>query len=278
MFTLAFFFKDSNFAVLNPKGIIAEQQRDLFITATLLMLIVVLPVLVLTFVIAWKYRESNTQAKYSPEVDGNRKLETIWWTVPLVIIAVLSGIIWKSSHDLDPFKPIAADKEPITIQVVSMRWKWLFIYPEQNIATVNYVEFPKDTPVNFRLTSDASMNSFWIPQLGGQIYTMAGMETKLHLMANETGEFNGLSANLSGDGFSGMKFIAKASTETEFKQWVDAVQLAPRELGENTYQQLLQPSKDVPPLYYASVEKELYNSIIDKYLAPDGAPRSVHGH
>jgi len=169
-------------AVLNPQGFIANKERGLIVTITLLMLIVVIPVFALTFAIAWKYREGNTAARYSPEWDHNRWVEAVWWAVPLVLITVISMISWSSSHELDPFRPLRSANPPITIQVVALQWKWLFIYPDQNIATVNFVQFPANTPVDFQITSDAPMNSFWIPQLGGQIYAMAGMSTQLHLM------------------------------------------------------------------------------------------------
>ena len=187
--------------VLVPKGTIAKKELDLLVTATLLMLIVVIPVFVLTFTIAWKYRASNTKAKYTPDWDHNRAIETVWWAIPFVLILILSVITWQSSHELDPFKPLASSKQPITIQVVALQWKWLFIYPEQHIATVNYVQFPVDTPVNFVITSDAPMNSFWIPQLGGQIYAMAGMSTQLHLMATDPGSYNGSSVTPQRTGF-----------------------------------------------------------------------------
>lgn len=279
LLSIALLLRNSNFAVLNPKGTIANQQYDLIVAATLLMLIIVLPVLVLTFVIAWRYREGNTKAKYSPELAGNRIAEAVWWTVPLVIIVVLSGMIWKSSHELDPFKPVEANNKPMTIQVVALDWKWLFIYPEQNIATVNYVQFPENTPINFKLTSDGAMNSFWIPQLGGQIYTMAGMETSLHLMSNQTGEFNGQSANLSGEGFAGMKFVAKSTSAAEFDRWVNSTKASPKALDQREYQRLSEPSKNNTPFYYANVDQNVYNTTINKYLSPQGDHGGSHnGH
>ncbi len=170
---------DHNFALLDPKGVVAQKERDLMVVAGLMTLVVVVPVFLLTFGIAWRYRATNTKAKYTPNWDHNIVLETIWWTVPTLLILILGGIIWKSSHELDPFKPLASTNEPMIIQVVALDWKWLFIYPDQQIATVNYVEFPENTPVQFHITADAPMNSFWIPQLGGQIYAMAGMSTQL---------------------------------------------------------------------------------------------------
>lgn len=265
---IAFLLRNNNFAVLNPKGTIAGQQHDLIIASTVLMLLIVLPVLVMTFVIAWRYREGNTKAKYSPDLAGNKVAETVWWTVPFIIILVLSGMIWKSSHQLDPFKPVEANNKPLTIQVVALDWKWLFIYPEQNMATVNYIQFPEDTPINFKLTSDGAMNSFWIPQLGGQIYTMAGMETSLHLMATETGEFTGQSANLSGEGFAGMKFIAKSSSAKEFADWTSTIKAGRINLDHHAYQLLAEPSKNHSPFYYASTDQSLYNSVITRYLSP----------
>ncbi|MGI9027851.1 MAG: ubiquinol oxidase subunit II [Candidatus Saccharimonadales bacterium] len=278
VWALLLFFRGSNFAVLNPKGSIAEQQRDLIIISTLIMLLIVVPVLVMTFVIAYRYREGNTKAKYSPNLDGNRVAETIWWTFPLLIVVVLSAIIWKSSHTLDPFQPIAASKKPITIQVVALDWKWLFIYPEYNVATLNYVQFPVDTPINFQLTSDAPMNSFWIPQLGGQIYAMAGMDTQLHLIANEAGSYNGQSANLSGKGFAGMNFVATASSDDEFNLWLEAVRLAPRNLTMAEYEKLAKPTLNEEPKYYATKEKDLYARVIAKYLSPDGSVDFSHGY
>src|SRR5476649_775967 len=176
-------------AVLSPKGQIADKERHLIILATLLMLIVVVPVYVMMFVIAWKYREGNTKARYTPDWDHSNGLEFLWWAIPMAIIAVLSVITFKSSHELDPFKALSSTKPPITIQVVALQWKWLFIYPNQNIASVNYFRMPANTPVDFEITADSPMNSFWIPQLGGQIYAMPGMSTELHLMADGVGKY-----------------------------------------------------------------------------------------
>ncbi len=264
---LAFFFQDATFDVLDPRGAIAQQQRELMVIVTLLMLIVVIPVFVLVTLIVFKYRDGKN-SEYDPSLEGNKALEVIWWTIPLAVIVVLSGVIWKSSHQLDPFRPVAAEKKPITVQVVSLQWKWLFIYPEQNIATVNYLQVPEDTPINFKLTSDAPMNSFWIPQLGGQVYTMSGMETSLHLIANEPGEYIGKSANLSGEGFAGMHFTTKATSDAEFEQWVQTVKQAPRNLTFEDYKTLAAPSENDTVKYYASKEKDLFKSIIQKYTAP----------
>lgn len=264
----ATFFATADIDVLQPKGTIANQQRDLLVIATLLMLIVVIPVYILTFAIAWKYRASNTKAKYSPNLTGNRKAEAVWWGIPMAIIAILAVITWQTSHSLDPFKSLSSEKQPIKIQVVALQWKWLFIYPEHDIATVNHVEFPEKTPINFVITSDAPMNSFWIPSLGGQVYAMAGMSTKLHLMADTTGTYKGSSANISGEGFSDMRFTARSSTSTGFENWVQKTKQSNDKLSVDEYEKLSQKSRNNKVKYYSSVDNGLYDTIIMKYMAP----------
>jgi cytochrome o ubiquinol oxidase subunit 2 len=255
-------------AVLEPKGMIGEKERELIITASLLMLIVVLPVLILTWAFAWKYREGNEKAKHAPDWEHNYIAEYCWWGVPVVIIVILAVTTWKSSHDLNPFKPIASENKPLSIQVVALNWKWLFLYPELGIASVNFVQFPKNTPLNFEITSDAPMNSFWIPQLGGQIYAMPAMRSKLHLIANEEGSFRGMSANISGTGFSGMRFTAKSTTAEEFNQWVVQVKNSTKHLDLNTYNQLVEPSEYDPPAYYKLMQEDLFDRILMKYMMP----------
>lgn len=265
---IAFIVKDHNIAVLTPQGTIADQQRSLMFIATLLMLIVVIPVFILTFGIAWKYRASNTKAKHDPNWDGSRMLELLWWGLPMVIIAVLAVITWTSSHSLDPYRPLESDKKPVNIQVVALQWKWLFIYPEEGIATVNEVRFPEKTPVNFRITADAPMNSFWIPNLGGQVYAMSGMTTKLHLMADKQGEYPGASANLSGEGFAGMKFTATSTSDADFKKWVNEVKGSHYGLNYAEYNSLARPTRNEPPIKYVLLQKDLYDTIIKRYMGP----------
>lgn len=264
------YLNGKSFPILSPKGTIAADERNLIIFGSLLSLLVVVPVFIMLFYFLWKYRASNTKAKYSPDWDNSKAAEAVWWLVPLALIVVLSVVTWTSSHRLDPFRPIASDKKTLTIQVVAMQWKWLFIYPEQNIATVNYVQFPEDTPVNFRITSDAPMNSFWIPALGGQMYAMSGMTTQLHLMADAPGTFQGASANISGAGFSDMRFTAKASTSKDFDAWVQAVKQARQPLTSDSYAELARPNvgKMTPRTYYSSVEPGLYDTILMKYMLP----------
>jgi cytochrome o ubiquinol oxidase subunit 2 len=214
----------SNFALLNPKGLIALEERNLMITAVLLMLIVVIPAFIMLAVFAWKYRAGNSRTDLiqNPGLyNHSAKVVFLWWLFPSLIIFVLAMTTWHKTHALDPYKPIVSETKPITIQVVALQWKWLFIYPEQDIATVNFIQFPVNVPINFELTADnAPMNSFWIPELSGQMYAMAGMSTKLHLIANTTGDFAGSAAEISGKGFSGMRFVARASSQAEFDDWV----------------------------------------------------------
>lgn len=260
------FLLGSNVEVLNPKGHIGIKQRELIVIATLLMLIVVIPVIVLTFVFNWKYREGNTKAKYTPDWDHSKLGESLWWGVPFVIVLVLAVFAWKSSHELDPFKPLDSNVKPLKVQVVALQWKWLFIYPEQNIATVNYLQIPLQTPIDFEITADAPMNSFWIPQLGGQVYAMPGMRTQLHLIAEDAGSFRGSSANLSGEGFSRMTFTTISSTQEEFDQWVQSVKRSPNRLDAAVYQRLAAPSSDHPVETYQLKQKNLYDRIVMKYM------------
>lgn len=274
---IAFLLQGQNVAILAPQGTIADQQRSLMIIATGLMLIVVIPVFVLTFGIAWRYRASNKKATHSPDWDHNNVLEGIWWGLPCVIIAVLAVLTWTSSHALDPYRPLETAKEPVKIQVVALQWKWLFIYPEEKIATVNYVQFPEDTPVNFQITADAPMNSFWIPNLGGQVYAMSGMTTKLHLMADKVGSYDGSSANLSGKGFSGMRFTAESVTDTDFANWVQDVKRKAVPLSAATYDTLAKPTENAPRAYYNLAQTSLYDTIINKYMGNHGTHDSS-GH
>ncbi len=264
-------------AILDPKGPIATQERDLIYTATFLMLLIVVPTFILTGAIAWRYRAGNHHAKYTPEWDHNLTEEFIWWAVPSVIVAALAGYAWTSSHDLDPFKPLVSESPPIVIQVVALDWKWLFIYPKEGIASVNTLEFPVNTPVEFRITADAPMNSFWIPQLGGQIYAMAGMTTRLHLMADVPGTYSGSSANFSGAGFAGMRFTAVATSPEEFDNWIASVRTASSSLSLSSYDALARPSHDVPVTYYSSVDPELYTTIVSSFMTPRGSETSMPG-
>lgn len=258
----------SDMVLMNPKGQIGLEQRSLILTALGLMLIVVIPAVVMAFVFAIKYRASNTKVTYSPNWSHSSKVELVVWTVPILIIIFLATLTWKSTHALDPSKPIASDAKPVTIQVVAMDWKWLFIYPQQGIATVNEIAFPANVPVKFEITSNSVMNSFFIPQLGGQIYAMAGMNATLHLIANEPGSYKGISANFSGRGFSGMKFTAVATPDQAgFDEWVQKVKASPDTLGTmDAYEQLAAPSEYHPVEYFSSVKPSLYQDVIGKFM------------
>ncbi len=268
LFLTVSYINAHNIPVLNPKGMIAMQQRDLIVICSLLMCIVVIPAYILTALFSWRYREGNKKAKYTPNWAHSTLGEVIWWGVPCVIIVILAVITWVSTHALNPFTPIASEKKPVQIQVVALDWKWLFIYPEQGIATVNYIQFPEKTPLNFDITADAPMNSFWIPQLGGQIYAMPAMRTKLHLIANEEGSFRGVSANISGEGFAGMSFTAVATSDEAFDAWVKSVQESPNQLTLEEYEELMLPSKYNPVTVYSSVEEGLFDHIMMKYMHP----------
>jgi len=270
------YLRHINFVVLNPKGPIARQERNLIIFAALLSLAVVIPVFTMTAMIVWRYRESNTKATYSPEWDHSWIAETVWWTIPSLLILILGIVTWRSTHSLDPYKSLSSTNKPITIQVVALNWKWLFIYPQQGIASVNYLQFPEQTPVNFQITSDATMNSFWIPQLSGQIYAMSGMSTELHTLADGVGSYNGRSANISGEGFAGMTFVARSSTQADFNQWVRRVKQSPNHLDSASYESLAQPSQNNQISYYSAADNFLYDKIVLRSM-PDANTFSVSG-
>ena len=261
--------------VLHPKGIVGIEEKQLIIDAVLLMLIVVIPVIILTFVFAWRYRASNTKATYAPDWHHSNIIEFICWTIPIAIIIVLATLTWRTTHTLDPYRPLQVPGKTMTIEVVALDWKWLFIYPEQNIATVNYVQFPAGMQIDFKVTSDAPMNSFMIPQLGGQIYAMAGMQTHLHLIADEVGDYAGRAVSYSGHGFSGMTFVARASTNDDFKAWVAKVKQSPKVLSANEYYNLVKPSYNNPVAVYSSVQPHLYENIIMKFMMPGMEDLSV---
>lgn len=268
---LVFLTQGANVAVLNPKGLIAEKERNLIVFTCILGLGVVIPVFIMLFAFAWRYREGNAKATYTPEWGHSRLFETIWWGIPCAIILVLAVVTWKATHELDPYKAIASTTPPLKVQVVALQWKWLFIYPDQKVATINTLPLPEKTPINFEITSDAPMNSFWIPNLGGQVYAMSGMSTRLHLIADQPGVYNGSSANISGPGFAGMKFAAKVTSRQDFDAWVRSAQSSPSVLGAAEYDVLALPSKDAPQATYALTKTDLYDTIVQKYMTPAAA-------
>jgi len=260
----------------NPQGFIAIEQKKLLITYVSLMLLIVVPVVLTGYFIAWKYRSSNTKADFAPDRKQSAWSEIRLWIPSSTIILIMSFITWQATHNLDPYKPLVSSVKPIRVQVIALQWKWLFIYPEQGIATVNYLEFPEKTPLNFELTADSPMNSFWIPQLGGQMYAMTGMTTRLHLIADKQGEYRGSTAEISGAGFAGMKFMAKAVSQRDFELWVNSVKQSPHALSLDEYKLLAKPSEDTPPLFYNSTEDDLFNTIIMKFMAPISPTGAFH--
>jgi cytochrome o ubiquinol oxidase subunit II len=250
--------------ILDPQGPIASAQRLLLLNATAIMLVVVVPVILATLAFAWWYRSSNTRASRRDDSTYEGRLEFVVWSIPALVVILLGGVIWISSHDLDPRVPIPSAAKPLEIEVASLDWKWLFIYPEQGIAAVNQLVLPTETPVRFRLTSATVMNSFFVPQLGSQIYTMPGMTTHLNLLASTPGEFPGFSANFSGDGFADMRFIVKAVPARDFPDWVAKVRGSGSALDIPAYNALAKPSIAVPPKTYRSVDPALFEGIVGR--------------
>lgn len=252
--------------ILHPAGVIAFAEKNLIVTALVLMMLVVVPVFVMLFGFAWHYRAGSPHAHYKPDWNTNKALEIFWWFIPGVIIFILGTLTWTSSHELDPFKAIVSEKKPVTIQVIALDWKWLFIYPDDHIATVNYVEIPEDTPVVFKITADAPMNALWIPQLAGQIYAMPGMTSELNVMATDIGEYVGLSSNFSGDGFSGMRFRVRVVSDADYTQYLLSAKTFPSILTFKVYDAIREQTRNNPIAYYKDVEDGLFDYVLMKYM------------
>ena len=274
--------------VLNPAGDVARQQRDIIYISTGLMLLIIVPVLILIVVFAWRYRKGNG-ATYDPDFDHSTSLELVIWSAPLLIIIALGALTWSSTHLLDPFRPldrIAAGQEAkapkdniLRVQVVSMDWKWLFIYPEQGIATVNELVLPINRQVRFDITSTNMMNTFYAPTMAGMIYAMPGMQSQLHAVLNRKGNFAGMSANYSGAGFSDMKFRLHGVDDAEFANWVSKARGSGRSLDLDTYRRLEKPSENVPAIRFAGVPSDLFQRILERCVEP-GTPcmSQIMGH
>jgi cytochrome o ubiquinol oxidase subunit 2 len=256
-------------AVLDPAGDVARQQRDLIYISTGLMLLIIVPVMILIVVFAWRYR-SGGRGTYDPKFDHSTTLELAIWSAPLLIIIALGALTWSSTHLLDPFRPIATKEggPPLVVQVVSLDWKWLFIYPEQDIATVNELVLPVGRPVRFDITSTNMMNTFYAPTLAGMIYAMPGMQSQLHAVLDRPVESEGFSANYSGAGFSHMRFALKGVDEAGFAAWTDAVRSGAQPLEAGAYRNLLVPSERVPVMHFAGVETGLYQRILERCVEP----------
>jgi cytochrome o ubiquinol oxidase subunit 2 len=261
----------SDAPVLNPKGPIALAERDLLYTAFWLMMIVAIPAILLTLLFAWRYRSRENGAEHAPDWDGSNAIEAVVWLVPAAIVIAIGTLVWESTHRLDPYKALAADKPEFKVQAVALDWKWLFLYPELGTASVNELAFPADRPLSIEITSDTVMNSLMIPALGGQIYAMAGMRSELNLIADEPGVFMGRNTMYSGDGFSDQHFKAHALSEADFKAWQDKVSGAGGTLDAATYAELHKKSVANPVTYYTTYEPELFMTIMKKY-APARMP------
>jgi cytochrome o ubiquinol oxidase subunit 2 len=257
-------------AIFSPVGPIAEAEKNLILTAFALMLLVVIPVIFMTFLFAWRYRASNTRAIYEPKWDNSHAIEFTVWIIPAIIVLVLSIIVWRTTHSLTPEKPLVSPIKPVEVEVVALDWKWLFIYPEQGIASINELVVPVNTPINFKITSDTVMNSFFIPRLGGQIYAMAGMQNQLHLLADKEGAYVGRATQINGDGFSGMHFQTLVTNTTEFDTWVKKIKTANVVLNAAKLRELEKPTSNVLPIYFSEVQPQLFNAILQKY-APNNA-------
>jgi cytochrome o ubiquinol oxidase subunit II len=251
-----------NEGVLDPKGPIAISERLILFNSLGIMLAIVIPTILATLGVAFWFRSSNRQARYRPNFAYSGRLEVLVWSIPAMTVFLVGGVAWIGSHDLDPRKPIATSVRPITIQVVSLDWKWLFIYPELGIASVNQLTIPVATPVSFELTSDGVMNSFFVPQLGGQIYTMAGMMTHLNVQADHVGTYRGLSAQYSGSGFSDMRFSVAAISKEDFDKWVTTVRNDGSLLDAQAYADLAKPGTMVAPVTWRGVAPDLFNNIL----------------
>ena len=262
-----------NWVLMNPSGDVALQQRNIILISTALMMLIIVPVIALTLLFAWRYRKANTQADYRPDWDHSTQLELVIWAAPLLIIIALGAITWISTHTLDPYRPLSridanrpvpADVKPLVVEVVALDWKWLFIYPEQGIALVNEMAAPIDRPIQFKITASSIMNSFFIPALAGQIYAMPGMETKLSAVINKPGEFDGFSANYSGLGFNGMRFKFHGLSTADFDKWVATNKASGKQLTRADYLLLEKPSEREPVQRYASVDASLYKAVVNR--------------
>jgi len=264
--------------LLSPAGDVAVQQRNLIIASTVLMLLIIVPVIAMTLVFAWRYRAGNSEARYEPDWHHSTLLELLIWSAPLLIIIALGAMTWISTHKLDPYRPIERtdsaraldpDVQTLRVQVVALDWKWLFVYPDYGIATVNELAAPVDVPIRFDITASSVMNSFFIPALAGQIYAMPAMNTQLHAVINAPGEYEGFSANYSGEGFSHMTFKFHGMAQGEFDDWVAKVRASSDVLDREKYLTLEKPSEREPVHYYADVSKDLYERVLNLCVAPE---------
>ncbi|BFI91043.1 cytochrome o ubiquinol oxidase subunit II [Enterobacterales bacterium endosymbiont of Anomoneura mori] len=264
---IIFIFSSAPFFLIKTKGDISLLEKKLIITSIILMLIIIIPVIYITIFFFLKYNEKEKKI-YKPNWCNSKKIEFLIWTIPIIIILILGTITLKTTHVLDPYKPLINCNEPIEIEVISLDWKWLFIYPNNKIATINEICFPKNTPIKFKITSNSVMNSFFIPKLGSQIYSMAGMESKLNLISNESGNYEGFSSSFSGKGFSNMKFkVIVTENNNEFKKWLNIVKMSKKTILNNRqFYYISKQSENNPIEYYSNVENNLFKKIILNFI------------
>jgi len=258
--------------VYDPQGPVAAAEWMLFVNATEIMLVVVIPVILATFGFAWWYRSSNPRASREADIAYEGRIELVVWSVPALVVILVGGVTWISCYQLDPAKPLAGTAKPLPVEVVALDWKWLFIYPDQGVAAVNQLVVPAGTPVSFRLTSATVMNSFFVPQLGSQIYAMGGMTTRLNLLADQPGDYPGISANFSGDGFAEMRFVVKSVPQASFDDWVAAAKATGAKLDDAGYAALARPSRAAPEATYGTVAPQLFDRIIEQTIAGPDKP------
>ena len=269
--------KDAHIPVLMPSGEVANQQKDLIIFTVLLALIIVVPVFAMLFIFMFKFRETSKKSKYRPENASNAKLEILWWGIPIAIVILLSVVTWITSHSLDPYKKIESSKPTLEIEVVALQWKWLFIYPDESVATINDLTIPIDRPVHFKLSADAPMSSFWVPSLGSQIYSMNAMSSQLNLIANEKGVFKGYNANINGQGYARMVFDVNVVDDSQFEQWHSEISKSSTSLDKSMMKKLTQQSIEEQPVYMKLTDKNIYSSVIMKYMNGTGGNAKPEG-
>ena len=263
--------------VLDVQGPIAAAERLILLNATAIMLAVVIPVIILTLAFAWWFRSGNAKAEYLPDWSYSGPIELVVWSIPTLVVLFLGGIAWIGSHDLDPPKPIPSQQPTIHIEVVSLDWKWLFLYPDQKIASINRLVVPAGAPISFRITSASVMNSFFVPQLGSQIYAMAGMTSRLNLLADRPGRYSGLSAQFSGDGFSDMRFVVDAMEKAGFEAFVNEARQAGGSLDEAALGELRKPSSAAAPKIYGNIADGIFDTLVkaDEMLTLLGEPAAI---
>jgi cytochrome o ubiquinol oxidase subunit 2 len=257
--------------VLAPAGPVGGAEDQILWETFGAMMLVVVPVIAMTLAFAWWFRASNSRATYRPDWSYSGKVEFSIWIVPLLLILFLATLAWSGAHDLDPYRRLQSDRKPVRVEVVSLDWKWLFVYPDYGVASVNELAVPVGTPVDFRLTSGTVMNSFFVPQLGSQIYTMAGMQTRLSLQADRPGVYRGLSAQFSGDGFSDMRFTVRATDAAGFANWIAAAKASPGRLDNAAYDRLAATRAAAAPAHFGAVEPGLFDHAVA--AATSSAPR-----